>query len=237
MARTKAKIIRTEGSVLVGVRDPNAVLPVPPMERAYSDWTDIATEIASDATVSTPDTLTTQPHETTPSVSSVDEIRVYRVNADGKLYRVYTGEYTADIDERCQLHANLSGRVVWLFSATDAVPFDPAVPSQESETPPTEDIESNTVAVYNDNTSELLWVGNETKGFASRCQELANAEEITLKVVSNGGQLTRFYVPHKLSLAYARENAKRMQKALEVAGEVLSLVVIGVVGLGMLIVL
>ena len=128
MARIKAEIIKTDGSVLVGVRTPNEVDPVPAMERQYSDWTDmVSVEMTTDALETATDTLITEPHETMPSIASVDEVRAYRVKADGKLQRIYTGDYTDDIDQRCQDFANASGRVVWLMSATDSVPFDPEI--------------------------------------------------------------------------------------------------------------
>lgn len=118
-------------------------------------------------------------------------------NTDSALRRIYTGEYTDDILHRCQVHTHLSGRTVWLMSATDAVPFDPAVPKTEDALP-IDDIESNAVLVYNNDTGELLWAGNESKGLANRCQALADAHEATLKAVSNSGQLTRFYVPRNV---------------------------------------
>ena len=64
--QTKAELIRTDGSVLVGVRDPNAVLDVPAIERHYSDWANIAYQIASDVEQATPEILPTETIEQPP---------------------------------------------------------------------------------------------------------------------------------------------------------------------------
>ena len=84
-----------------------------------------------------------------PSIAPADEIRVYRTDPDRKRHQIYTGEYTDDIDARCQTYADLSGCNVELHNACDYKVF-----VSENPKPPAVRIpvgaKSNTVAVYND---------------------------------------------------------------------------------------
>ena len=91
--------------------------------------------------------------EPQPSISSVDEIRVYCINSDRKRYRIYTGAYTADIDDRCRTYADLSGCTVELHTATDYTRFESANPKADTLAIPV-GAESNTVMVTNDDTDE-----------------------------------------------------------------------------------
>ena len=60
-----------------------------------------------DAPVATPETNT---RSVGTPLSDPNEIRVIRISADGKRHtRIYTGSRPADLDERCQAHADLSG--------------------------------------------------------------------------------------------------------------------------------
>ena len=62
-----------------------------------------------DAPVATPETNT---RSVGTPLSDPNEIRVIRISADGKRHtRIYTGSRPADLDERCQAHAD----AIWLL--------------------------------------------------------------------------------------------------------------------------
>ena len=126
------------------------------------------------------------------------KIRVYRTDPDRKRHQIYTGEYTDDIDERCQTYADLSGCNVELHNACDYKVFESANPK-----PPTVRIpvgaKSNTVAVYNDDSGETVWVGDRTPGFDCRCQRYADRYSVSLRVVFDGGMTCpAFFVPRSV---------------------------------------
>ena len=55
-----ADLIRIDGSVVVGIQPPSAHMLDTPIEQQYSDWGNIASEIASDAFQPAPETLPTE---------------------------------------------------------------------------------------------------------------------------------------------------------------------------------
>ena len=204
MAKIRAEIHRTDDSVFVAVRNPNAVAPVTPIEQQYGDWTEIGEQMVSDMSVGLP----TEPEPVQHSISPVDEARVYRINPDRKRQRIYTGAYTDDIDDRCRTYADLSGCNVELHTATDYKRFESANPKPPALAIPI-GAESNTVAVYNDDTGETVWIGDRTPGFDCRCQRYAEAHDVSLKVMFDGGKLIQYFVPKSVRAEYGRQNAKR----------------------------
>ena len=57
MARQKATIVQIKGSAFVGIVNPNTHTLDTPIEQHRSEWAGIATEIASDAFIPTPEPL------------------------------------------------------------------------------------------------------------------------------------------------------------------------------------
>ena len=88
------------------------------------------------APVATPETNT---RSVGTPLSDPNEIRVIRISADGKRHtRIYTGSRPADLDERCQAHADATGCWVQWHNAVDYKVFHPTNPSPDS--PPISDM-------------------------------------------------------------------------------------------------
>ena len=217
MKKVRAEIHRTDGNVFVSVSNPNPIALDTPIERLYSDGADLAQQMVNEIPVSGAshhdDCDRTTPEEVSepepqPNISPVDEIRVYRINPDRKRQRIYTGAYTIDIDDRCKTYADLSGCNVALHSATDYKVFESANP-KSPVLPVPMGAKSNTVAVYNDDSGETIWVGDRTPGFDCRCQRYAEAHDVTLKVRFDGGKRTQYFVPKSVRAEYGKQNAKR----------------------------
>ena len=206
MTKIRAEIHRTDGTVFVSVANPNPIALDTPIERQYSDWGEVGEQMVSDVSVELPKPIEPQPSR----ISPVDEIRVYRINTDGKRHRIYTGEYTSDIDDRCKTYADLSGCKVELHSATDYKAFESANPNPSTLAIPM-GAESNTVAVYNDDTGETVWVGDRTVGFDCRCQRYAERYDVSLRVMFDGGKRVQYFVPKSVRAEYGKQNAKAVR--------------------------
>ena len=204
--KVRAEIHRTDGTVFVSVRNPNRVAPATPIEQQYSDWSEIGEQMISEIPVEIP--IDPEPEAQYPSISPADEIRVYRTDPDRKRCQIYTGEYTDDIDARCQTYADLSGCNVELHNACDYKVFVSANPKPPAVRVPV-GAKSNTVAVYNDDTGETVWVGDRTPGFDCRCQRYADRYSVSLRVVFDGGQRVQFFIPKSVRAEYGRENARK----------------------------
>ena len=232
--KVRAEFERTNGTVFVSVRNPNRVAPATPIEQQYSDaasWAEIGEQMISEIpveseksagashTVTVSDDSCTdhyhrdgaplsEPEAQYPSIAPADEIRVYRTDPDRKRHQIYTGEYTDDIDKRCQTYADLSGCNVELHNACEYKVFESANPKPPAVRIPV-GAKSNTVAVYNDDSSETVWVGDRTPGFDCRCQRYAEKHCVTLRVVFDGGTCVQYFVPRSVEGRYLRENAER----------------------------
>ena len=199
----RAEFERTNGTVFVSVRNPNRVAPATPIEQQYSDWSEIGEQMVSEIPVE----VQPEPEAQYPSISPSDEIRVYRTDPDRKRHQIYIGEYTDDIDERCQTYADLSGCNVELHNACDYKVFVSANPKPPAVRVPV-GAKSNTVAVYDDD-GETVWVGDRTPGFDCRCQRYADRYSVSLRVVFDGGQRVQFFIPKSVRAEYGRENARK----------------------------
>ena len=213
--KVRAEIHRTDGTVFVSVRNPNRVAPATPIEQQYSDWSEIGEQMISEIPVEPEKSHdhyhrdgALLPETQYPSISPADEIRVYRTDPDRKRHQIYTGEYTDDIDGRCQTYADLSGCNVELHNACDYKVFVSANPKPPAVRVPV-GAKSNTVAVYNDDTGETVWVGDRTPGFDCRCQRYADRYSVSLRVVFDGGQRVQFFIPKSVRAEYGRENARK----------------------------
>ena len=204
MARKRAEFERVNGTVFVSVRNPNRVAPATPIEQQYSDWSEIGEQMVSEIPVE----VQPEPEARYPSISPADEIRVYRTDPDRKRHQIYTGEYTGDIDERCQTYADLSGCNVELHNACEYKVFESASPKPPAVRVPV-GAKSNTVAVYNDDNGETVWVGDRTPGFDCRCQRYADRYSVSLRVVFDGGMCVQYFVPRSVEGRYLRENAAK----------------------------
>ena len=225
MARKRAEIHRTDGTVFVSVHNPNRVAPATPIEQQYSDWSEIGEQMISEIPVEVQqekilshhddsDRTDFEPESKYPSIAPADEIRVYRTDPDRKRHQIYIGEYTDDIDERCQTYADLSGCNVELHNACEYKVFESANPKPPAVRIPV-GAKSNTVAVYNDDSGETVWVGDRTPGFDCRCQRYAEKHYVTLRVVFDGGICVQYFVPRSVEGRYLRENATKQAKAVQ----------------------
>ena len=117
----KAELITTE------LRDPNEVDPITPIDALYSDGSNFEV---------TPDP------ESTPvrAVASAEEVRVYRINPDGKRHHILTEpSWTPETDTFCQTHANTTECVVEAHDALLYQVFQPANPPERPTDPPISD--------------------------------------------------------------------------------------------------
>lgn len=193
-------LVRQPGSVFVRVRNPNEVDPVPSIERFYSDWSNIAAEIADDVPVESPESTTV-----------IDEVRVYAVHPlTNKRRHLYTGDRADDIQDRCRAYANRSKHRVELHDAQRCEVFHPITPMYEL--PISDQVKSDsaddTISIYNANTGELIESGTSMPDdFETRAQQYADEKNVTLRVETEDGLHTRFYIPLAEKKRMARENA------------------------------
>ena len=109
------------------IRNPNEVDPVTPIEALYSDGSNFK--------------VTPEP-ESTPvrAVASAEEVRIYRINPDGKRHHILTEpSWTPETDTFCQLHADVTGCVVEAHDALLYQVFQPTNPSERPTDPPISD--------------------------------------------------------------------------------------------------
>ena len=107
------------------IRNPNEVPPVTPIEALYSDGSNFS-EV-------TPDPEPTAPK----AVASAEEVRVYRINPDGKRHHILTEpSWTPETDTFCQMHADVTGCVVESHDALLYQVFQPANPPERPTDPP-----------------------------------------------------------------------------------------------------
>ena len=107
-----------------GLRDPNQVDPITPIEALYSDGSNFE--------------VTPEP-EPTPvkAVASAEEVRIYRINPDGKRFGILTEpSWTPETDTFCQLHADVTGCVVEAHDALLYQVFQPTNPPERPNDPP-----------------------------------------------------------------------------------------------------
>ena len=204
MAKSKRTKItdfkRNQGNVFVSVPTPKPVQQVLQARRYFSDWQDVAKQIAS----STP--ITPEPTPENVPVADAKEIRIYAVDCtSGKRQRLFTGKHTDDTADLCQCYANLADCRVESHDAASATVYHPA----ETSTIPTL---SDWVEVHNADDGTLIFVGLREKGFDARCRKYADAKGVGLRVDSAHEPVSRFYTPRADALQYARENAKHFAR-------------------------
>ena len=110
------------------IRNPNQVDPVTPIEETYSDGSNFSE-------------VTPEP-ESTPvkAVASAEEVRIYRINPDGKRHHILTEpSWTPETDTFCQLHADVTGCVVEAHDALLYQVFQPKNPPERPTDPPISD--------------------------------------------------------------------------------------------------
>ena len=109
------------------IRNPNEVDPITPIDALYSDGSNFEV---------TPDP------ESTPvrAVASAEEVRVYRINPDGKRHHILTEpSWTPETDTFCQTHANTTECVVEAHDALLYQVFQPKNPPERPTDPPISD--------------------------------------------------------------------------------------------------
>ena len=107
------------------IRDPNQVDPITPIDALYSDGSNFLE-------------VTPEP-EPTPvkAVASAEEVRIYRINPNGKRFSVLTEpSWTPETDTFCQLHADVTGCLVERHDAVSCRVFQPVDPPQRPTDPP-----------------------------------------------------------------------------------------------------
>ena len=118
----KAELLTT------GLRDPNQVDPITPIEALYSDGSNFS-EVAPD-----PEPTSVK------AVASAEEVRVYRINPNGKRFHILTEpSYTPETDTFCQTHANTTGCLVERHDAVSCRVFQPTNPPTRPTDPPISD--------------------------------------------------------------------------------------------------
>ena len=118
----KAELLTTD------IRDPNQVDPITPIEALYSDGSNFS-EVAPD-----PEPTSVK------AVASAEEVRVYRINPDGKRFHILTEpSYTPETDTFCQTHADVMGCLVEMHDAMSCRVFQPTNPPTRPTDPPISD--------------------------------------------------------------------------------------------------
>lgn len=194
-----AEFERVPGSVFVRVSNPNAVAPVPSVERHYSDWSEIAAEIAADGfPAETPE----------PETPVIDEVRVYAVDTlTGERRHLYTGERADDIQDRCRAYANRSKLRVELHDTEQCEVFHPINPP--CEPPISDEPKPPAIRIFNADTDELIQEGEKfPSDFESRAKEYVEKHNVTLRVETHNGRKMRFYIPQSEKMRMALENAE-----------------------------
>ena len=203
MAKSKRTKItdfkRNTGNVFVSVPTPKPVQQVLQAHRYFSDWTDVANQIAS-ATPTAVETPTAEPT----TESDLAEIRIYAEDSFGKRKTLYTGHPTADTAVLCQAYANLAECRVECHDAVDSKVF-----FTENYPIPTL---NDWVEVYNADTGDLIWVGLYHDGFDARCRKYADNTGHGLRVDSAHLSRSQFYTPRSEQIGYARENARHFAR-------------------------
>ena len=185
--------------MFVSVPTPKTVQQVHQPERFYSDWTDVAKQIAR----STPITPSSTPVPV--PVADAKEIRIYAVDCtSGKRSLLFTGKDTDDTADLSQAYANLADCRVESHDAASATVYHP-----ETSTIPTL---SDWVEVVNSDTGQLIWVGLREDGFDARCRKYADAKGVGLRVDSAHLNHSQFYTPKNEALSYARQNAENFAR-------------------------
>ena len=118
------ELIRKPGNVFVDIKDPNEVSPVTPIEALYSDGSNFE--------------VTPDPEPTSvKAVASAEEVRIYRINPDGKRCFLLTEpSWTPETDTFCQMHSDVTGCVVEAHDALLYQVFQPTNPSERPTDPP-----------------------------------------------------------------------------------------------------
>ena len=110
------------------LRDPNEVDPITPIDALYSDGSNFS-EV-------TPDPEPTAPK----AVASAEEVRVYRINPNGKRHHILTEpSWAPETDTFCQVHSDVTGCLVERHDALSCRVFQPTNPPQHSTDPPISD--------------------------------------------------------------------------------------------------
>ena len=100
---------------------------VTPIEETYSDGSNFK--------------VTPEPEPTSvKAVASAEEVRIYRINPDGKRFHILTEpSYTPETDTFCQTHANTTQCLVEMHDAMSCRIFEPLNPPQRPTDPPISD--------------------------------------------------------------------------------------------------
>ena len=111
-----------------GLRDPNHVDPVTPIDALYSDGSNF-----SEVTPEAEPTLVK-------AVASAEEVRVYRINPNRKRFHILTEpSWTPETDTFCQTHSDVTGCLVERHDAVSCRVFQPTNPPQRPTDPPISD--------------------------------------------------------------------------------------------------
>ena len=123
------------------IRNPNEVDPITPIDALYSDGSNFSE-------------ATPEPEPTTPkAVASAEEVRIYRINPDGKRHHILTEpSWTPETDTFCQLHADVTGCVV---EAHDALLYQVFQTHETHLNVPTDPPVSDRVKVVRETAADL----------------------------------------------------------------------------------
>ena len=121
------------------IRNSNQVDPITPIDALYSDGSNFE--------------VTPEPEPTLErAVASAEEVRIYRINPDGKRFHILTEpSWTPETDTFCQLHADVTGCVVEAHDALLYQVFQPTNPPERPTDPPI----SDKVKVVTETTADL----------------------------------------------------------------------------------
>ena len=135
--------------------------------------------------------------------NSFPQCRVYRINPNLSEKKVYDGFLTADIEKRCQEHADTTGCVVRLHGADgadDVRIFDPVVMRQCPDMPPVADNNNRPAKVFEvrDVNGTLTWVPvlpfPNTPKLVEWAQAHADANQCIIEITTRDGAVLHHIV-------------------------------------------
>ena len=212
----KDGLIRKPDSVFVNVEPPESLQQVASAQRQGRVWTKVATAIASESQTADREPQTAKNEQRTAN-SKVSEVRVYRIDG-GQSTHLYTGHPDPDMGgmrKRCQKHADRTGCVVRMHTATDFETFSPSLSQTADRKPQTAKAEVRSansdipigapkemIKIYRTDTPEEEFLFELLKGcgWVGWCERYVKEHpERTLKAV--GFRYTRFFESQERWLA------------------------------------